>query len=165
MEFDPIRETLTWEPKEPIHVFSNVFRVGFFAVFLKEDIKFATNGPKLNAKPIRKPDAITMTLSSESGEWQFLNFHDFTVVYDGQRKDFRDLEHHGDVFAGGVSEAFFPEFTYAEFRALSLAKSVKAELGDLPFDLSYKDRETMRAFVNYFDLEFKSTLNDSALPP
>ena len=159
---DPIRETVTWEPKEEINVFKDVFHAGFFAILDQRDVKFTTNGTKLSLKPLRKPDTVTMTLTSLSGEWVFLKSHDFIIVYDGERKNFGEIEHHGDVGNYGglasVTESFFPEFTYAEFRALSAAKSVKAESA-FPFELSYQDREAMRAFVNYFDMECKSETN------
>lgn len=94
---------------------------------------------------------VTLHIFSSTKEWSFLNYHVFVAKWDENKKSFGCLEHHGHVGNGYVTETFFPEFTYEEFKEIATARSVTMALGSTEFELPYPNRAHMRAFVDYFD--------------
>lgn len=109
---------------------------------------------------------IFLNIISRSHEWRFLDYRNFTVLYDQQHRDYGEIEHKGDVReSGGVLEYMWIEMSVKEFAAYAWARKFECKLGSYEFELTDKDRFAWKILANALAKKAAENTNTLSLEP
>jgi hypothetical protein len=153
-----VKGTINWVTKKSMTLPSD------FSSGSLEATEFESSAPLV--KPF--PKSVTLTISDTIGTATHGEYakKDLTIAWDETRTNLHHLEQTSDPELESLGMwSFAAPLSFDHFKGIAFAKSVKAQLGNVQFDLPYPDREAMRAFVNYFDWKQKSATNGPAAAP
>ncbi|HEY0006375.1 MAG TPA: hypothetical protein VGB17_16455 [Pyrinomonadaceae bacterium] len=100
-----------------------------------------------------KPDSITLSFSSTSREWAFLNNRELAIIADGQRFLYDDAalvnaRLNSGPYVESVSERLSVPLPLADFLKIINSKSVQMKLGRFDFSLAQDHLEALRDFAS-----------------